>query len=279
MSIVTPGFFHTVGIPTRKGRDFTQRDDLQAPRVVIVNEAFARKFFSGGDAIGKRIKPGATNGKEGMVMREIVGIVGNARQAPWTAGEDPIYYLPYKQVSWWFGTVVVRTAVPLLEVEPAIRAALMSLDREAAMYQVRTGDERSAMAYSMQRFLMVLMASFAAIALVLTVVGIYGLLSYAVALRRREIGLRIALGAGRRAVLAMVLRQAGRLAAMGLVLGLAGAAGAQRLLESIAFGVRAGDPVFLLSAGVVIVIAGLAAAFLPALRAASVDPIQALRSE
>jgi putative ABC transport system permease protein len=279
MSIVTPGFFDAMGIALRKGRDFTQLDNLKAPRVVIVNDAFARKFFAGEDAIGKRIKPGATNGKEGTVMREIVGIVGNARQAPWSAGNDPIYYLPYKQVSWWFGTVVLRTAVPPLEVESAARIALMSLDREAAMYQVRTGDERSAMAYSMQRFLMVLMASFAAIALVLTVVGIYGLLAYAVARRRREIGLRVALGAGRREVLGMVLRQAGRLVVVGLVLGLAGAAGVQRLLESIIFEVRADDPVFLLSAGAVIVIAGFAAAYIPALRAASVDPMQALRSE
>ena len=215
-----------------------------------------------------------------MLFRsEIVGIVGNARQAPWTADDDPIYYLPYKQVSWWFGTVVVRTAVPPLEVEPVARAALMSLDREAAMYQVRTGDERSAMAYSAQRFVMALMASFAATALVLTVVGIYGLLAYAVARRRHEIGLRIALGAGRREVLGMILRQAARLVVVGLVLGLAGAAGAQRLLESIAFGVRAGDPIFLLSAGAAIVIAALAAAYLPALRAASVDPMRALRSE
>lgn len=279
ISIVTPGFFGTLGIPVKKGRDFTERDDVRAPRVVVVNEAFARKFFPGEEAIGKRIKPGATNGKEGMVMREIVGVVGNARQTPWSAGDNPIYYLPYKQVSWWFGTVVVRTAGPPLEVEHAARAALMSLDREAAMYQVRTGDERSASAYSMQRFLMVVMASFAAIALVLTVVGIYGLLSYAVAQRRREIGLRMALGAGRSEVLGLVLWQAGRLVLVGIVLGLAGAAGAQRLLEGIVFGVRASDPVFLVSAGAGIAIAGLAAAYLPALRAASVDPTQALRSE
>ena len=279
MSIVTPGFFGTMGIPLRKGRDFTQRDDVEGPRVVIVNEAFARKFFPGEDAMGKRIESGATNGKEGTVMREIVGIVGNAKQAPWNAEDDPIYYLPYKQVSWWFGTVVMRTAVPPLEVESAARAVLMSLDREAAMFQVRTGDERSAIAYSLQRFLMAVMTSFAAIALLLTAVGIYGLLSYAVARRRREIGLRIALGAGRREVLGMVLWQAGRLVAVGIVLGLIGAAGAQRLLESVVFGVRAGDPIFLLPAGAVIVIAAFAAAYLPALRAASVDPIQALRSE
>ena len=279
ISIVTPGFFGAMGIPLQTGRDFTQRDDLQAPRVMIVNQAFAQKFFSGEAAVGKRVRPGATNGQEGPVMREIVGVVGNARQAPGSPGYDPIYYLPYKQVSWWFGTVVVRSGVPPLELEPAAQAALMSLDHQAAMYQVRTGDERSAMAYSAQRFLMVLMASFAAIALILTVIGTYGLLSYAVARRRREIGLRIALGAGRREVLAMVFRQAGRLVALGIVLGLAGAAGVQRLLQSIVFEVRADDSVFLLPASAVTVIAAFAAACLPALRASSVDPMQALRSE
>ena len=147
------------------------------------------------------------------------------------------------------------------------------------MYQVRTGEERSAMAFALQRFLMVLMASFAGIALVLTVVGLYGVLSYAVARRRREIGLRIALGAARREVLWLILRQAARVVVVGLILGFGGAAGAQRLLESSLFGIQPGDPLFLLSAGGLIVIAGLAAAYLPAVRAASVDPMQALRSE
>jgi len=147
------------------------------------------------------------------------------------------------------------------------------------MYQVRTGEERSAMAFALQRFVMVLTASFAAIALALTIVGLYALLSYAVARRRREIGLRIALGAARGEVLTLVLGQAARLVMLGLILGLAGAAVAQRLLDSNLFGIRPGDPVFLMVAGGLMVIAGLAAAYLPAARAASVDPIQALRSE
>ena len=147
------------------------------------------------------------------------------------------------------------------------------------MYQVRTGEERSAMAFSLQRFVMVLTSSFAGIALVLTVVGLYGLLSYTVARRRREIGLRIALGAARGEVLGLVLRQATRLVLVGLILGLAGAIGAQRLLESALFGIRPGDPVFIMMAGGLLLIAGLAAAYLPAVRAASVDPMQALRSE
>src|SRR5262249_2715961 len=112
MAIVTPGFFGTMGIPLLRARDFTEPNDAQRPGVVVVNEAFARKFFPGEEVLGKRIKPGATNGKEGMRIREIIGVVGNAKQAPWTADPDPIYYFPYKQLSWGIGTIVLRTALP-----------------------------------------------------------------------------------------------------------------------------------------------------------------------
>jgi len=279
MAIVTPGYFGAMGIPLLKGRDFSPRDDTRGPRVVMVNQAFARKYFPGEEVLGKRILPGATNGKEGMRMREIVGVVGNAQQASWAAEPDPIYYFPYQQLPWGIGAIVLRTAVPPLQLEPAVRAALMSLDREVPMYQVRTGEELSANAIALPRFLMVLMGSFAAIALALTVVGLYGVLSYTVARRRREIGVRIALGAGRRQVLGLVLREAMQLVAVGLLLGLAGAAGIRRLLEIVVFGIQPADPIFLLVAGCLMVLASLAAAYLPALRAASVDPMQALRTE
>jgi putative ABC transport system permease protein len=244
-----------------------------------VNEAFARKYFPGEDVIGKRITPGATNGKEGVRIREIVGLVGNAKQDPWTAEPDPIYYFPYKQLSWNFGTIVVRTKGSPLGLEPAVRAAIMSLDREAPVHQVRTGEDLSAMAIIGPRFVTVLMGTFAGIALFLTVIGLYGVLSYTVARRRREIGVRIALGAGRRAVLRLVFNDAIRLVGVGLIFGLAGAAGAQRLLESITFGIRPRDPVFLVVACSAMVIASLTAAYVPAARAASVDPMQALRSD
>ena len=212
-------------------------------------------------------------------MREIVGIVGNALQAPWAADPDPIYYFPYKQLSWGIGTIVMRTELPPLQLQSAAQAALTSLDREAPMYRVRTGEERSAMAFTLQRFLMVLAASFAGIAMALTVVGLHGLLSYAVAKRRREIGLRMALGAERAEVLGLVLRQAGGLVLVGLILGLAAAAVVQRLLAGVLFGIRPGDPAFILIAAGLVVAGGLVAAYVPAVRAASVDPIQALRSE
>jgi len=147
------------------------------------------------------------------------------------------------------------------------------------MFRVRSGEERAFAAFALPRFLVVLMGSFAVMALVLTVIGLYGLLSYAVARRRREIGLRIALGAGRREVLGLVLRQAMRLVTAGLVLGLVAAAGAGKLLAGIAAGVQTVDALFLAVAAAVMALTSLAAAYFPARRAASVEPMQALRTE
>jgi len=279
MAIVTPGYFAAMGISLLRGRDFSEQDTSQAPRVLVVNEAFAHRFFPGEEVIGKRIEPGAANGKEGMQMREIVGMVGDARQVAAGIEPDPIYYFPYKQLSWGIGTIVLRTALPPLQLQTAAQTALMSLDREAPMYEVRTGEERSAMAFALQRFVTILMGTFAAIALALTILGLYGLLTYVVVRRRREIGLRIAIGAGRGEVAGLVLRQTARWLMVGLSLGFAGAAGAQRLLASNLFGIGLANPFFILAAGGMIAIAGLAAAYVPAIRAASVDPMQALRSE
>jgi predicted permease len=279
IAIVTPGYFGAMGIPLLQGRDFTERDDADAPRVVIVNQAFARKYFPGEQVIGKRIEPGATNGDEGTRMREIVGIVGDAKQAALTMDPDPIYYFPYQQLSWGTGTIVLRTTIAPLELESAVRAALARLDRQAAMYEVRTGEERARAAIASMRFLTTLVGSFAAIALLLTVFGLYGVLSYAVARRRREIGVRIALGAERRKVLGLVLRDAAQLVATGLTLGLVGTVACARLLETILVGVQPRDPVIVAGACCVLGITSMAAAYIPAARAASVDPIQALRSD
>jgi predicted permease len=279
MAIVTPGYFSAMGIPLLKGRDFTRRDGVDAPRVLIVNQAFAQKYFPGEDVLGKRIEPGATNGDEGTRLREIIGVVGNAKQFALSAEPDPIYYFPYEQLSWGTGTFVLRTAVPPLELEPAARAVLTKMDRQAAIFQVLTGEERAALAVAPMRFITTLVGGFAVIAVALTLSGLYGVLSYAVARRRREIGVRIALGAGTAEVVALVFRGAMQLVGAGLVLGLAGIAGCLRLLESVVFGVQPGDPAILGSACALMAITSVAAAYVPAKRAASVDATEALRSE
>ena len=279
MSIVTPGYFGTIGIPILRGRDFTERDDTKSPRVLIVNQAFARKFFPNEDAIGKRIESGATNGKEATVVREVVGIVGDAKQVPLSAASDPIYYFPYKQLSWGIGAIVLRTDVPPHELDSAARAVIADLDPQVPMFRVRSGDELAFVAIAAPRFQTTLMVAFAAIALLLTMAGLYGVLSYAVARRRREIGVRIALGAARREVLRMVLREAAVLVGAGLLLGLAGAFAVERLLSSVVFGSGRGAPILIAGACALMALTGLAAAYRPAARAASVDPVQALRAE
>jgi putative ABC transport system permease protein len=275
-AIVTPGYFRTIGIALVKGRDFTDRDDGAAPLVLVVNQAFARKHFPNEEAIGKRIRSGA--GPVGAV-REIIGVVGDAKQVVFGAEVDPIYYFPYKQLPWRIGSVVLRTAVPPLTVEGAVRTAVSGIDPQLAVRQVRTGDTLSSAVIAPARFLTAVVSAFAAIALVLTVAGLYGVLSYLVARRRREIGIRIALGAGRADVIRMVLRRAAVLVVPGLVLGSAAAFAVTRLLGFIVFDARVGAPAIVAGACVLMLAAGSAAALLPARRAASVDPMNALRTE
>jgi putative ABC transport system permease protein len=275
-AIVTPGFFSAMGIPLLKGRDISDRDSASALPVVVVNQAFARKFFPGEEAIGKRIQTGKGTG---AVTREVVGVVGDAKPSVAGADSDPIYYFPSQQLPWGVGTVVLRTTGPPRQLESAVRAALAEVDRQVPIDQIRTGEQLAAELVAQMQFSIVLMGGFAVVALLLTVTGLYGVLSYAVERRRREIGLRMALGAGRGEVLGMVFRHATRLVATGLVLGLAGATVGGRLLRSAMFGIDPLDLGLLSAACGALVIAGAAAAYVPAMRAASVDPMKALRSE
>jgi predicted permease len=277
VAIVSPGYFAVMGIPVLIGRDFGERDDATALPVLVVNEAFARKYFPGQDVMGKRIQPGA--GAPPLAMREIVGVVGDAKQAVLGMDSDPIYYFPYKQLPWRIGSIVLRTAVPPLELAPLAREALARLDRTASMNQIRTGEGLSAAVTAPARLVTVLMSSFAALALVLVVAGLYGVLSYMVARRRHEIGVRAALGAGRGEVVAMVWRRTARLVAAGVIVGSVGAFGVGRLLTSLLGDIAASIPAVVAGACCAMAIAGSVAALVPAGQAASVDPIEALRSE
>ena len=279
MAIVSPGFFRTAGIPVVQGRAFSERDDAESPPVVIVNRAFAEKFFPGESALGKRIEPGATSGARGPRMREIVGLVGNARQSPLGSQAEAIYYVPYRQMPWCCPSIVVRAAASPGALEPAARAVVSALDKQLPLSAVRTGDQLLSLGIMAPRFLMVLLASFAVVGLLLAAVGLYGVFNYAVVKDAREIGVRMALGASRSRVLGMVLSKAMVLVATGLALGTAGSFASSRLLRAVLRGVEPRDPMLLAAAIAVTVAAAFLASYLPARRAASVDPTLVLRAE
>jgi putative ABC transport system permease protein len=279
IAIVTADYFGTLGIPLLEGRQFTERDNPKAPAVVIVNRAFANQFFPGEHVVGKRMQPGASTRDGAAPMREIVGVVGNAVQTPLEPKAEPIYYLPYKQLPWFVPPIVMRTSVPTAAMESTIRLAVASIDKDVPIYNAQPMEDLLSAGIARPRFQMLLLASFAAIALLLTVVGLYGVLAYSVLKRTREIGVRVALGASRRMVLGMVLKQAMLLVAAGVALGLGAAFAAGQVLTNMLYGVSPRNPLLLAIACCAITLTAGLAAFLPARRAASIDPMQALRSE
>jgi predicted permease len=276
---ISPDLFRTLQVPIVEGRDFTGADDTQAPQVMIVNQAFARKFFPGEEVIGKKLKPGAGNGK-GPQWRQIVGVVGDVRHSATQREMVPAMYLPADQLSHWCCLrTVVRTSVDPLSLEPAVRQLVTSMDSNIPVTDVRTMNELLSVQLAQPRFAMVLLGSFAALALLLTVVGLYGVMAYSVARRTREIGLRLALGAQRGLVLRMVLGDAATLLGTGIVLGLAAALLSGPVLAKMLYGAGPRDPFILAAVCAGVAVAGLLAAYIPALRAASIEPMQALRSQ
>jgi putative ABC transport system permease protein len=279
IAIVSPGFFQTAGIPLLEGRGFTDHDDPDSPPVLIVNRAFADKFFPGESAIGKRIRSGVVSDARGPQMRDIVGIVGNARQSPLASQAEPIYYIPYRQLPWCCPSVIVRGAQSPASLEPSVRSVVSSIDRQLPLFDIRTGDQIRSIGVTPVTFLTALMVSFAAMGLLLTATGLYGVLSYGVVKRTREIGIRIALGASRPAVLSVVVGQAAIWVGAGLIIGIVGSIAARRIIGGLLSGIDVGTLPLLLSAVSVMLATGWLAAYLPARRAASIDPMLALRGE
>ncbi len=279
LSIVSPEFFRTAGVPLVRGRGFSDADGADSPPVVVVNRAFADRFFPGQNALGRRIQSGAVSGSQGERWEEIVGVVGNARQAPLGTEDDPIYYFAYRQLPWCCGAVIVRASGSPAALSSGIRAVVAAIDPDLPVFDVATVDSLLSSGIAAPRLLMLLLAGFAGLGLLLTAVGLYGVMSYGVVQRTREIGVRMALGASRTSVLGLVLRQATTLVGTGLLLGSAGALLGARVMRTVLFGLGPWQPALLLAAASTVVGAALLATYLPARRAASVDPASALRTE
>ena len=273
--IVTPDSFKTLRIPLLRGRDFTDRDDLTAPHVAIVNETFARNAFPGEDPIGRRI----TSQDAGPLPLTIVGVVGDTKHLSSTEPPQPQLYVPHYQFPLIFASLVARTSGPPMGVSNDVRRAIWSVDKDQPMWKMRPLDELVAGSQGQPLFLATLLAVFAAVALLLAGVGIYGVMSYAVAQRTHEIGIRLALGASGQRVLGEVVARAARLTGVAVLTGLVLAVAAGRFVATILFGVRPSDPTTLAGAAVVLAIVSLAACYLPARRASRVDPVVALAEE
>ena len=270
------GYFQTMGIPLLRGRNFSDSEQKEARHVILINEALARKHFPNEDPIGKRLDVAMFDSPFGA---EIVGVVGNVRYDSLIDESPPAVYFPHSDLTYSFMTLVIRTDGEPAAIAPAVQREIRSLDPNQPVSDVRTMNQVMSEWVSRSRFNTLLLGLFAGLATLLAAVGIFGVMNYSVALRTRELGLRLAIGAQPRQVLLLVLRQGVLLTVLGVVIGLAAAFALTRLLSGLLFGVEAGDPSTFTTISVLLVIVSLVACYLPARRAMRIDPLQALRYE
>ena len=275
-SIVSPDFFRTLDIPLLKGRDFTMRDGPSAPPVVIVSRSLARQYFPGQDAVGKRIRMGLNTGN---APPQIIGVVGDVRRDSLTDQPPAAVYLPGGQIHLGSMRFVVRSTAPLQACVDTMRAAVRLVDKNLPLYDIKTLDEYLGLAVAPWRFNTIVLGLFALLAVVLSAVGLYGVVSYAVGQQTHEFGVRMALGATRGDVIRGVLRQGLTLALIGIGVGLAGALPLTRFLSSQLYGVKPADPLTFIAVSAVSAGIALVASYLPARQATKVDPMVALRYE
>lgn len=276
VNIVDPSFFETMGIPLMLGRNFSARDTADAPLVAVVSQKFAAQLFPGENPLGQRFAFGPNPDVRPI---EIVGVVRDVHYAD-LRGELPLtVYTPFQQEISGQATFAVRTAGDPHALAGAIRQAVQAVDANVPLYNLRTQEEQVTQLVSSERVFALLTAFFGAVALVLTCIGLYGLLAHSVVARTREIGIRMALGAQLRAVMSLVLTDGLRLAVLGVVLGIGLALGLTRFVANLLFGVPSTDPATLAGAGLLLVGIAALACFIPARRAARVEPMDALRAE
>ena len=280
--VATPGYFSTLGIPLKRGRLFTEDDRVGSTPVVLLTDSAARQFFPHEDPIGKRIKLGwgkRLHGQHLVAGGEVVGIVGDVKEAGLAAPNAPQLYLPFRQWPVQSMSVVMRTATAPASLADAAADQVHAVDPALPVSNVRPLSELVSGSISQPRFYMTLLGVFAAVALVLAAIGIFGVLSYAVAQRTREIGIRMALGAQERSVVTMVVRQAMYLVVAGVAIGTVAALLVSRTLTTMLFAVTATDPATFAGVAALLTAVALFASYLPARRATRVDPIVALRAE
>jgi putative ABC transport system permease protein len=272
---ISPGYFQTMGIQLLKGRDFTDRDNSEAPGVVIINQSFAQRFFPNEDPIGKRLDIGDGYNR----MREIVGVVGDTKANSLKKPAPSEMYIVYLQRPWPWIRYAVRTDVDPESLASSIRAAVWSVDKDIPVNDLKTMERLIAETTAEPRFYLVLLSVFATVALILSAVGVYGVMSYAVAQRKHEIGVRMALGARTADVFKLVVGQGMALALAGVAFGLAGAFALTRTLTNLLFTVKPTDPAVFTAIALTIIGVALLASFIPARRAVKVNPVVALRQE
>jgi putative ABC transport system permease protein len=275
-SVATPDYFRAMRIPLLRGRAFNERDDADSPMVVVINETMARKVFPGEDPVGKRIRIW----RDEKFPREIVGVVGEAKPEGMDAEPAFQMYVPVRQDGAWNSlTLVVRAQGEPSSLAGAVRGEVRALDKDLPVYNVKTMGQVVSEATAYRRVTAVLMAGFAVVALLLAAVGLYGVVSYAVAQRTREFGIRVALGAQTRDILRLVLRQGGALVLAGVLAGVAAALVATRVLASLLYEVSTTDATVFVLVPALLAAVALAACLVPARRATKVDPTEALRYE
>ena len=279
VNVVTPDYFQTMRVPVRRGRAFTDRDDRNGPPVAIVTESFAKQYFPGEDAVGKRIIPNGSVDPGKPPVREIVGVVGDMHLVSLKVAPKPQIYIPHQQFGIGSMSIFVRTQMDPQSLTATLRRAVSDLDKNVPVYRTRTLADYTSSSIAQPRLNAMLVTLFAVIALLLAAAGIFGVMSYSVTQRTQEIGIRMALGAQRYDVLRLIILQGMRFVGLGLVLGVVGILVSSRLLQGFLFGIGATDFRTVLGVVLVLTVVAFAACLLPARRATLVDPIKALRAQ
>jgi putative ABC transport system permease protein len=276
---VTPNYFRAMSIPVIQGRTYTDRDTVNSPLMMIINQQTAREIFPDENPVGKRITFGNTDQNRQPVWFEIIGVVGNVRSIELREEPESEIYFSTLQDSWPAMSLVVRSSVEPETLSGSIRQVVNEVDKSVPVSQVKTMDHVVSESITQPRFNLFLLGLFSTVAMLLSAAGIYGVTAYTVSQRTHELGIRLALGAQVGDVLKMILGQGMAVIGVGLLLGLVAAFGLMRLLRSLLFGVGENDPLTFAAITLVLLIVALIACYIPARRATKVDPLVALRAE